>query len=64
MAAILTILKVLGLSLLLSLLIKYGLPHLAIPTDDRLALAIVLLPTLVIAIGLGVGAIGAPEQHH
>jgi hypothetical protein len=46
------ILKLLLLSALLSLLIKYAAPSLAIPTTASNALIIVLLPPVILAIAL------------
>jgi hypothetical protein len=57
-----TIAKVLGLALGLSLLIKYGLATLPIPTDGRWALMIVLLPTVVVAVWLAIA--GSRETSH
>lgn len=47
------LLKVLLLSLGISLLIKYGGPHLAIPGSNAIALFAVLLPASVLAVLLG-----------
>ncbi|MGK7887806.1 MAG: hypothetical protein AB4042_00630 [Leptolyngbyaceae cyanobacterium] len=45
--------KVMGLSLLISLAIKYLLPFLTIPATDAVALGIVLLPSLIMLVLLG-----------
>lgn len=46
-------LKVLGLSLGLSWLIKYGGPYLPVTGTDAIALVAVLLPSILMAIALG-----------
>jgi hypothetical protein len=46
------IVKLLLISALISLLIKYAFPYLAIPGTDTVALIIVLLPTVIMAIAL------------
>ncbi|MBE9028416.1 hypothetical protein IQ266_01435 [filamentous cyanobacterium LEGE 11480] len=48
-----TIAKVFGLSLGISLLIKYGLSRLTIPNDNTFALFLVILPTIIVAVWLG-----------
>jgi hypothetical protein len=48
-----TLLKVFGLSLTIALLIKYAIAPLTIPRSDAIALAIVLLPTVLMAVWLG-----------
>jgi hypothetical protein len=42
-----TLLKVFGLSLAIALLIKYAIAPFTIPNNDTIALAIVLLPTVL-----------------
>jgi hypothetical protein len=53
MDVIATLLKVFGLSLAIALVIKYGIATLTIPRSDAIALAIVLLPTLLMSGWLG-----------
>jgi hypothetical protein len=53
MDVIATLLKVFGLSLAIALVIKYGIVTLTIPRSDAIALAIVLLPTLLMSGWLG-----------
>jgi hypothetical protein len=53
MDVIATLLKVFGLSLAIALVIKYGIVTLTIPRSDAIALAIVLLPTLLMGGWLG-----------
>jgi len=47
------IIKVFGLSTLISIAIKYGAPYLAISETNATAIAVVLLPSILMAIALG-----------
>jgi hypothetical protein len=47
------IVKVFGLSALISVAIKYGAPYLAVPETNATAIAVVLLPSILMAIALG-----------
>jgi len=59
-----TITKVLLASFSISLVIKYGVPYLALPNSSWLALGIVLLPTVMVSIALGWDAMrsSAPDS--
>ena len=52
-ASLILIAKLFGGSTVLALVIKYAMPALNIAATDRLALGIILLPSLLIAIVLG-----------
>ena len=53
LASLILIAKLFGGSTALALLIKYAMPALNIVPSDRLALGIILFPSLLIAIVLG-----------
>jgi hypothetical protein len=53
MDVIATLLKVFGLSLAIALVIKYGIASLTIPMNDAIAIAIVILPTVLMSGWLG-----------
>ncbi len=57
-----TITKVFLASLSISLIIKYGVPYLALPSSGWLALGIVLLPTVIVAIALAWDVMRSPKS--
>jgi hypothetical protein len=58
MTQLFLVLKLLAVSLAITLVIKYIAPYGAIPASDRSALVGILLPTVVMAIVLGLRSRG------
>lgn len=58
LASLILIAKLFGGSMVLALVIKYAMPALNIVPSDRLVLGIILLPSLLIAIVLGLKSRG------